>query len=91
MWNGVLCALAVRTWDAVDRVEAVAGPGHRLVVFGGGGRSRPWLERKAAAGRLPVLRSTAGEPAARGAALFAGVAAGWWQKVDAAPTGLEPI
>ncbi len=92
LWNGVLRALAVRTWDAVDRVEAVAGPGRRLVVFGGGSRSRPWLETKAALGRLPVLRSTAGEPAARGAALFAGVAAGWWQSVDDAPApGLEPI
>ncbi|MGI8685387.1 MAG: FGGY-family carbohydrate kinase [Acidimicrobiales bacterium] len=85
VWNGVLLALAARTWEAAGRVEAVAGPARRLVVFGGGSRSRPWLEAKAAAGHLPVLRSTAGEPVARGAALFAGVAAGWWPSTGAAP------
>lgn len=85
VWNGVVHALAARTNDAVDRVEEVAGRADRLVVFGGGSRSRPWLRAKAAAGHLPVVRSTAEEPAARGAAVFAGVAAGWWPSAGAAP------
>ena len=92
VWNGVLQALAARTWEAADRVQAVAGSRRRLVVFGGGSRSRPWVEAKAAAGHLPVVRSAARQPVARGAALFAGVAAGWWPSVDAAPPpGWEPV
>lgn len=92
VWNGILHALAVRTWDAAVRVGEVGGPGRRLVVFGGGGRSRPWLRAKADQGHLPVVRSTAGEAVARGAALFAGVAAGWWPSPEAAPAPrLEPV
>lgn len=92
VWNGVLHALSVRMWDAADRVQAVAGPGRRVVVFGGGSRSRPWVATKAAGGPLPVVRSMADEPVARGAALFGGVAAGWWPSVDAAPRpGLKPV
>lgn len=57
----------------------------RMVVIGGGGRSAPWLRAKAAVAPVPVWRSSAFEAAARGAALCAGVAAGWWPDVDAAP------
>ena len=85
VWNGVLDALVARTWDAVERVEQVAGPAGRLVVFGGGSRSRPWLRAKADGGRLPVVRSTAGEAVARGAAVSAGVAAGWGPSAAGAP------
>ena len=85
VWNGVLDALAARTWDAVGRVEEVVGPAGRLVVFGGGSRSGPWLRAKAGGGRLPVVRSEAGEAVARGAAVSAGAAAGWWPSPAAAP------
>ena len=85
VWNGVLRALSFYTWDAVARVEAIAGAGQRLVVFGGGSRSQPWLDAKAASGHLPVVRSGASQAVARGAALYAGVAAGWWPVASAAP------
>ena len=85
VWNGVVQALAQRTWDAARRVQEVTGPAPRLVVFGGGSRSRPWLRAKAEAGELEVVRSTAVEAVARGAAVFAGVAAGWWGSADTAP------
>jgi xylulokinase len=115
IWNGVLDALAARTWDAVDRVQEVggvaapmarlAGPvsgvggpvvaeaGRRLVVFGGGSRSQPWLEAKALARPgTAVWRSGAGEAVARGAALYAGVAARWWSAPDDGPSApLERI
>lgn len=92
VWNGILAALADRTWDAARRVQDVAGPAQRLIVVGGGGRSRPWLRAKSASGHLPVARSVAGEAAARGAAVFAGVAAGWWPSAGAAPRpALEPV
>ncbi|MGH9179059.1 MAG: FGGY-family carbohydrate kinase, partial [Acidimicrobiales bacterium] len=86
VWNGVLAALAARTLDAAGRAEQLCGPSRRLVVFGGGSRSDPWLRAKQAAGFLPVVRSGAKEAVARGAALTAGVAAGWW---PAPPTGLK--
>jgi xylulokinase len=58
-----------------------------LVVFGGGSRSRPWLEAKASARPdVAVWRSPATEAVARGAALFAGVAAGWWPTPGDGPT-----
>jgi hypothetical protein len=142
VWNGVLDALAARTWDAVERLQQAAdhhgptdpgagagrpsgagggpsgvrpgvGSGERLgirdgvgrerlgreggeavasaglVVFGGGSRSRPWLQAKAdARPEIPVWRSTAVEAVARGAALSAGVAAGWWPTAADGP-GIE--
>lgn len=145
LWNGVLDALAARTWDAVDRLHAVAtcggasglqsvagsvgrrgvADGHEavavpalghvavarsasvgrpgaedgaegfggLVVFGGGSRSRPWLGAKAAARPgVVVSRSGAAEAVARGAALCAGAAAGWWAAPGEGPTlAPEPV
>lgn len=92
VWNGVLAALAARTWEAAGVVEELCGPSRRLVVFGGGGRSRPWLRAKAGAGFLPVVRSGATEAVARGAAIQGGVAAGWWPSPAAAPVpAVEPV
>jgi xylulokinase len=98
IWNAVLGCLAARTWDACDRLVAVApvaggAGGHRLVVCGGGSRSRPWLHAKAAARRATeVWRSDAAEAVVRGAALYAGVAAGWWATVGSGPQpGLERV
>ncbi len=88
IWNGLLRALAERTWEAVDRAASLVGPPLRLIVFGGGSRSDPWLQAKASLGvgaDVAVWRSRAGEAAARGAALQAGVAAGWWPSTLRAP------
>lgn len=86
VWAGVLHALAERTQEAVVRATDVVGPRARLVIFGGGSRSRPWLAAKARVSATPVWRSTTGEAAARGAAIYAGVAAGWWRTVGDAPS-----
>ena len=65
----------------------------RLVVCGGGSRSRPWLHAKAVARPgIEVWRSDATEAVVRGAALYAGVAAGWWAAVGSGPQpGLERV
>jgi sugar (pentulose or hexulose) kinase len=76
---------------AAGRAAQVAGPHDRLVVFGGGSRSRPWLEAKARAARVPVVRSTVTDAAARGAAMAAGSAAGWWPAGDGPVPALEPV
>jgi xylulokinase len=91
VWSGLLQVLAERTHQALERASEVVGPARRLVIFGGGSRSRPWTRAKAAAVPVAVVRSTATEAAARGAAVQAGVAAGWWPSPAAAPAPvLEP-
>ena len=85
VWRTLLDALALCTGEAVDRLTQVVGPAARLVVFGGGARSRPWNEARAARAGLPVWRTGAREAVARGAAIYAGVAAGWWASVQDAP------
>jgi xylulokinase len=85
VWSGLLYALSRRTLDSAGRLIDLLGPARRLVVFGGGSRSRPWMLAKADVGDLPVLRTRAPETVVRGAAAFAGVSAGWWAAVEEAP------
>ena len=77
MWTATLQALARRTAAAAERVSALAGPHRRLVVFGGGSRSPVWLRAKIAEMGCPVVTCPDAGAAAHGAALAAGVAAGW--------------
>jgi len=88
-WAAALAELAGRAAGAAGRVAELTGPHRRLVVFGGGSRSRPWLVAKAAATGLPVVRSSVAEAAARGAAVSAGVAAGWWRAGQGPVPALE--
>jgi xylulokinase len=90
-WAGALAELAGRTVAAAARVAALVGPHDRLIVFGGGSRSRPWVTAKAALAGVPVLRTTVAEAAARGAALAAGSAAGWWPAARGPVPALEPV
>ncbi|HEX2063215.1 MAG TPA: FGGY family carbohydrate kinase [Acidimicrobiales bacterium] len=85
VWASLLHALVQRTLSAVERLTELLGPAQRLLVFGGGSRSSPWMDAKAAAAQLPVWRVTADEVVARGAATFGGVAAGWWPSPEEAP------
>ena len=92
VWATLLDALATLTGEAIAAVTHVVGPRERLVVFGGGSTSQPWLEAKARHAPLPVHWSTTRHAVARGAAVQAGVAAGWWPTAAAAPApDLEPI
>ena len=88
-WAGVLAALTARTVEAYERLAGVVGLRKRMVVFGGGGVSEPWLRGKVAALPVPVVRSTATSAVARGAAVHAGVAAGWWPSEAGAPPPLS--
>lgn len=86
-WTRVLDDLTTRTTDAYARLANVLGARRRIVVFGGGSISEPWLRAKAAALPVPVVRSMVTSAVARGAAVHAGVAAGWWLSEDAARAG----
>jgi sugar (pentulose or hexulose) kinase len=90
-WSTALIDLVGRTVEAGRRVAELVGPHRRLIVFGGGSRSSPWLAAKAAAAGVPVVRSTVVEAAARGAALAAGSAAGWWPAGAGPAPALEAI
>jgi xylulokinase len=78
IWAGVLADLTDRTVDAYRRLTGVIGERRRVVVFGGGSVSDPWLRAKADALAVPVARAPVTSAVARGAAVQAGVAAGWW-------------
>ena len=84
-WAAALDDLAHRTMEAGGRVAELLGPHRRLMVFGGGSRSAPWLAAKARVAGVPTLRSGVAEAAARGAALAGGAAAGWWPNASAGP------
>ena len=90
-WFAAITDLVDRTVEAGARVAELAGPHRRLVVFGGGSRSALWLAAKAGAAGVPVLRSTVADAAARGAALAAGAAAGWWPAGSGPGPTLETI
>jgi xylulokinase len=85
LWRGLLEALCRRTLEASVRLEALSHDPSRVLVFGGGSRSRPWTQLKAGLFPQPVVVPQISEAAGRGAAVFAGVAAGWWPSVQAAP------
>jgi xylulokinase len=70
-WTATLQELTARTAEAVERMVALTGPYGRLVVFGGGSRSRRWAEAKAARLDVPLQRCPFPDAAARGAALAA--------------------
>jgi xylulokinase len=91
VWGAVLDELARRTALAADACARLAGPAARTLVAGGGARSLPWLRAKARRLGTPVCRAGV-EAAARGAALSAAVAAGWWPSpAQAPPADLEPV
>jgi len=85
VWHTLLHHLAAQTARATEQVIGLLGPRGRLVAFGGGATSRPWLAAKAELTPLPIWRTTASEAVARGAVAFAGVATGWWRSPTDAP------
>ncbi len=90
IWLGLLGALAERTAEAARRVRTFVAA-ERLLVIGGGSGSRPWTRAKTELVGLPVLRPRTSQAVARGAAVMAGQAAGWWPSSDAAPKpGADP-
>lgn len=92
VWHTLLNELSSLTAAAADRVVSLVGPRRRLVVFGGGASSGPWLGAKSELVHLPVWRSTTSEAVARGAAVYGGVAARWWPAPEAAPRPpIEPV
>ncbi|MBV9334817.1 MAG: hypothetical protein JO262_16730 [Solirubrobacterales bacterium] len=76
------CAFALR--DIVDRFEAMGLGGDELRVVGGGARSSLWLQIKADVTGRPVRAVRGDHATSAGAAMLAGVAAGWFADLDEA-------
>lgn len=68
------CAFAMR--DVVERLRALGARFDRLVLAGGGARSRLWAQIRADMAGLPALLPAHGDSAALGAAMLAAVAGG---------------
>jgi sugar (pentulose or hexulose) kinase len=89
LWRAALEALAGRGAAMIDALEELVGAAERVVLAGGGVRSEAArATRRAAFGAFE--RPPVEEAAARGAALFAGWAAGIFAGLDELPTP-EPI
>ena len=82
---GLLQELAARTAEGCTRLTELLGRPLGVVGFGGGSVSEPWMAAKAARLEVPLRRSTVASAVARGAAVHAGVTAGWWESIDHAP------
>ena len=76
------CAFALR--DIVDRFEEMGLGGEELRVVGGGARSPLWLQIKADVTRHPVRAVRGDHATSAGAAMLAGVAAGFFADLDEA-------
>ena len=76
------CAFALR--DIVDRFEAMGLGGEELRVVGGGARSALWLQIKADVTGHPVRAVRGDHATSAGAAMLAGVAAGFFADLDEA-------
>jgi xylulokinase len=76
------CAFALR--DIVDRFEAMGLGGEELRVVGGGARSPLWLQIKADVTGHPVRAVRGDHATSAGAAMLAGVAAGFFADLEEA-------
>jgi xylulokinase len=74
------CAFALR--DIVDRFDAMGLGGEELRVVGGGARSALWLQIKADVTGHPMRAVKGGNATSAGAAMLAGVAAGYFADLD---------
>jgi xylulokinase len=72
--EGVVFALA----DALDVMRVQGVSPHTVVAAGGGARSLLWKQIQADLFGVPVRTTSVSEHAGFGAALLAGVGAGWW-------------
>lgn len=84
-WSNLHWYFTRRAAELDAGLRHVTGATGPTVVTGGGIRSRPWVEMKAAASAEPLLVSTVMEAGTRGAAAMVGCILGWWQTASDMP------
>lgn len=90
-WAAALEGFAAAAADAERQLRALSGTTGETLLIGGGLRSRRWIEAKMHRARFPLAMATEREAVSRGAALLAGVSAGWWAAEDYPAADITPI
>ncbi len=90
-WAGALEGYAAAAAAAEVGMRRLSGVTGRSLLIGGGLRSRRWIEAKMARAAWPLAMAAEREAVSRGAALLAGIAAGWWEAEDYPPADLIPM
>lgn len=90
-WASTLEGYAAASADAEVRLRALSGVSGQTLLIGGGLRSRRWVEAKLRRTQHPVAMAEEREAVSRGAALLAGVAAGWWAPEEYPPADTIPL
>ena len=86
--RAVMEGVAYSLRDSLEIIVAIGANPEQIRVTGGGGRSPFWRQLLADVLGRPIVRTTADEGPAYGAALLAGVAAGVFGSVEEACTGI---
>jgi len=90
-WAAALEGYAAAAAHAERELRALAGTEGVTLLIGGGLRSRRWIEAKMHRAAWPLAMAAEREAVSRGAALLAGVAAGWWEPEGYPPADVTPI
>jgi xylulokinase len=90
-WAATLEGYARAAAHAEENLRALADVTGTTLLIGGGLRSRRWLEAKLRRAQYPVEMAEEREAVSRGAALLAGVAAGWWAPESYPPADTIPL
>lgn len=90
-WASTLEGYAAASADAEVRLRTLSGVTGPTLLIGGGLRSRRWVEAKLRRAEHPVSMAEEREAVSRGAALLAGVAAGWWAPEEYPPADTIPL
>jgi len=90
-WVSVLEGYAVLAAQGEASIRGLTGTEGPIILIGGGLRSPRWVEAKRRRATHPVLAAREPEAVSRGAALLAGVAAGWWNPSSYPPADIDPV
>jgi xylulokinase len=90
-WAATLEGYAAAAADAERGMRDLAGVTGATLLIGGGLRSRRWIEAKLRRAVHPVAMASEREAVSRGAAVLAGVAAGWWRPEEYPAADIVPM
>jgi xylulokinase len=90
-WAAALEGFAAAAAATEIELRALTGIRGKSLLIGGGLRSRRWIEAKMHRAQWPLAMATEREAVSRGAALMAGVAAGWWIPEEYPPADITAL
>jgi xylulokinase len=90
-WAAALEGFAAAVAEAEAFLRDLAGIRGDTLLIGGGLRSRRWIEAKMHRAQWPLSMASEREAVSRGAALLAGVAAGWWVPEEYPPADITAL